>query len=134
MLIVAAIFFIFIFAMVWLGIIAGLTFSMPLLTNFFPGQELMTAIAMINVLFTIGLPLLAVILLIVRVVFGRRMGKGWSTAMIVFWFINGRTDNNQVTSHQSGAALVSGFSPSIFKSVLSADFEKYTPNAAVDNR
>ena len=77
MLIVAAIFFIFIFAMVWLGIIAGLTFSMPLLTNFFPGQELMTAIAMINVLFTIGLPLLAVILLIVRVVFGRRMGKGW---------------------------------------------------------
>lgn len=74
--------------MVWLGIIAGLTFSMPLLTNFFPGQELMTAIAMINVLFTVGLPLLAVILLIVRVVFGRRMGKGWSTAMIVFWFIN----------------------------------------------
>lgn len=61
---------------------------MPLLTNFFPGQELMTAIAMINVLFTIGLPLLAIILLIVRVVFGRRMGKGWSTAMIVFWFIN----------------------------------------------
>ena len=74
--------------MVWLGIIAGLTFSMPLLTNFFPGQELMTAIAMINVLFTVGLPLLAIILLIVRVVFGRRMGKGWSTAMIVFWFIN----------------------------------------------
>lgn len=88
MLIAAAIFFIFIFAMVWLGIIAGLTFSMPLLTNFFPGQELMTAIAMINVLFTVGLPLLAIILLIVRVVFGRRMGKGWSTAMIVFWFIN----------------------------------------------
>lgn len=74
--------------MVWLGIIAGLTFSMPFLTNFFPGQELMTAIAMINVLFTVGLPLLAIILLIVRVVFGRRMGKGWSTAMIVFWFIN----------------------------------------------
>lgn len=74
--------------MVWLGIIAGLTFSMPLLTNFFPGQELMTVIAMINVLFAVGLPLLAIILLIVRVVFGRRMGKGWSVAMIVFWFIN----------------------------------------------
>nr|WP_020537888.1 DUF2807 domain-containing protein [Lewinella cohaerens] len=88
LLIAAAIFFIFIFAMVWLGIIAGLTFSMPLLTNFFPGQEMMTVIAMINVLFSVGLPLLAIILLIVRVVFGRRMGKGWSTAMIVFWFIN----------------------------------------------
>lgn len=74
--------------MVWLGIIAGLTFSMPLLTNFFPGQELMTVIAMINVLFAVGLPLLAIILLIVRVVFGRRMGKGWSVSLIVFWFIN----------------------------------------------
>jgi hypothetical protein len=88
LLIAAAIFFIFIFAMVWLGIITGLTVAMPVLTNFFPGQEVMTVIAMGNALFTISLPLLAIILLIVRVVFGRRIGKGWSTAMIVFWFIN----------------------------------------------
>ena len=74
--------------MVWLGIIAGLAFSMPILTNFFPSQELMTVVAMINVLFVVGLPLLAIILGIVRVVFGRRMGRGWVIAMIVFWFVN----------------------------------------------
>lgn len=45
-------------------------------------------IAMINVLFTVGIPILAIILGIVRVVFGRRMGKAWIIAMIVFWFIN----------------------------------------------
>ncbi len=61
---------------------------MPILTNFFPGQELMTVIGMINVLFVVGLPLLAIILGIIRVVFGRRMGRAWVIAMIVFWFIN----------------------------------------------
>lgn len=45
-------------------------------------------IGMVNVLFTVGIPILAVILGIVRVVFGRRMGRGWVIAMIVFWFIN----------------------------------------------
>ena len=74
--------------MVWLGIIAGLAFSMPILTNFFPSQELLTMIGMINVLFVVGLPILAIILGIVRVVFGRRMGRGWVVAMIIFWVIN----------------------------------------------
>lgn len=74
--------------MVWLGVIAGLAFSMPILTNFFPSQELMTVVGMINVLFVVGLPLLAIILGIIRVVFGRRMGRSWIIAMIVFWFIN----------------------------------------------
>ncbi|MEL7427447.1 MAG: DUF2807 domain-containing protein [Bacteroidota bacterium] len=87
-LIAAAIFFIFVFAMVWLGVIAGLAFSMPILTNFFPSQELMTVVGMINVLFVVGLPLLAIILGIIRVVFGRRMGRSWVIAMIVFWFVN----------------------------------------------
>ena len=87
-LIAAAIFFIFIFAMIWLGIIAGLAFSMPILTTFFPSQELLTMLGMINVLFTVGIPILAIILGIVRVVFGRRMGRAWVVVMIVFWVVN----------------------------------------------
>jgi len=87
-LIIAAIFFILIFSLVWLGIIAGVTFAMPFLNNFFPGQEFMSVIGMVNVLFVIGIPLLSVILLIVRLVFRRRMGRGWTIGLGIFWFIN----------------------------------------------
>ena len=87
-LIIAAIFFILIFSLVWLGIIAGVTFAMPFLNNFFPGQEFMSVVGMVNVLFVIGIPLLSVILLIVRLVFRRRMGRGWTIGLGIFWFIN----------------------------------------------
>lgn len=61
---------------------------MPVLTNFFPGQEGMTVVAMINLLFTIGIPLVAMVLLIVRVVFQRRIGRGWAVGLGAFWLIN----------------------------------------------
>lgn len=56
---------------------------------------------------------------------------GYSLPQVVFWNINGRSDNNPVTAHDTGAALVSGFSPAIFKSVLKSDFERYTPEAVM---
>jgi len=39
---------------------------------------------------------------------------------LVFWNLNGREGNSPVTIHDSGTALVSGFSPAILKSILSA--------------
>ncbi|MEZ4983847.1 MAG: DUF2807 domain-containing protein [Saprospiraceae bacterium] len=87
-LIAIAIFFIFVFAMLWLGIIVGLTISTPFLTNFFPGQEAMTVIAAINVLFVVGIPTLFTILSIVRLVFRRRISRSWVIGLWVFWFIN----------------------------------------------
>ena len=45
---------------------------------------------------------------------------------IVFWNLNA-SDNVPVKNDASGVALVSGFSPSIVKSVLSADMEQFTP-------
>ena len=47
---------------------------------------------------------------------------------IVFWNLNAH-DNVPVKYDTRGAALVSGFSPSIVKSVLAADMDDFTPEA-----
>jgi len=88
-LIIAAIFFIVVFTFVWFGIIAGVTFSAPFLTNFFPGKESLTILMMINLLFVIGIPLVMVIITIVRLVWKRRMGRGWKTTLLILWLVNG---------------------------------------------
>lgn len=51
---------------------------------------------------------------------------GYATPKIVFWNMNA-ADNVPVAFDKSGAALVSGFSPSIVKSVLAADLDQFTP-------
>ena len=43
---------------------------------------------------------------------------GYKVPQIVFWNLNGRAGNSPVTYNKVGAALVSGFSPAIVKSVL----------------
>jgi len=50
---------------------------------------------------------------------------GYKAPQIVFWNLNGRAGNSPVTYNKVGAALVSGFSPSIVKSVLGG--EEMTP-------
>ena len=51
---------------------------------------------------------------------------GYEAPSIVFWNLNS-SDNVPVKYDQRGAALVSGFSPSIVKAVLSADTDQFTP-------
>ena len=51
---------------------------------------------------------------------------GYTLPQIVFWNLNSN-DSVPVKSDQSGAALVSGFSPSIVSSLLSADLDQFTP-------
>jgi len=46
---------------------------------------------------------------------------GYKLPQIVFWNLNGRAGNSPVTYNKVGAALVSGFSPSIVKSVLGGE-------------
>ena len=52
--------------------------------------------------------------------------SGYSMPQIVFWNLNS-SDNVPVKSDKSGAALVSGFSPSIMTSLLAADLDQFTP-------
>ena len=53
---------------------------------------------------------------------------GYAMPQIVFWNLNA-SDNVPVKFNTKGVALVSGFSPTIMKSVLAADFEDFTPEA-----
>jgi hypothetical protein len=53
---------------------------------------------------------------------------GYKMPGIVFWTIRA-TDNSPVAFDKHGTALVSGFSPSIMKSVLKADFKNMTPES-----
>lgn len=52
---------------------------------------------------------------------------GYTLPNVVFWSINNRPDNAPVSMHESGTALVSGFSPALFKSVLKADLDEFSP-------
>jgi hypothetical protein len=51
---------------------------------------------------------------------------GYDMPAVVFWNLNS-SDNVPVKSDKSGAALVSGFSPSIMTSLLKADPAEFTP-------
>jgi hypothetical protein len=51
---------------------------------------------------------------------------GYTMPIIVFWNLNA-ADNVPVSFDHKNTALVSGFSPTIVKSVLSADLERFTP-------
>ena len=50
---------------------------------------------------------------------------GYKAPQVIFWNLNGKAGNSPVTYNKAGAALVSGFSPSIVKSVLGG--EEMTP-------
>lgn len=52
---------------------------------------------------------------------------GYKCPDIVYWNLRDTGANTPVEFDKEGTALVSGFSPSIMKSVLSADFDKFTP-------
>lgn len=52
---------------------------------------------------------------------------GYVLPKVVFWKINGRSDNSPVQQHESGTAIVSGFSPAIFKSILKGNLEQFSP-------
>lgn len=56
---------------------------------------------------------------------------GYEPPKIVFWCLNGSSDNFPVTYRENGTALVSGFSPAIMKSLLSGKLKEFSPEAVM---
>lgn len=56
---------------------------------------------------------------------------GYTMPKVVFWNLNSRAGNVPVESGTNGTALVSGFSPSILRGVLSSDMDSFTPKAVM---
>lgn len=54
---------------------------------------------------------------------------GYELPKLVFWNLNGRSNNNPVRMGTEGTAMVSGFSPSIMKGILGA--KDFTPRAVM---
>lgn len=54
---------------------------------------------------------------------------GYERPKLVFWNLNGRPGNNPVSMGEAGTALVSGFSPSLMKSILNAS--DFNPEAVM---
>lgn len=58
---------------------------------------------------------------------------GYTLPKVIYWNINGRADNSPVRVDDIGTALVSGFSPAIFKAILKVDFSEMTPESIMRN-
>jgi hypothetical protein len=56
------------------------------------------------------------------------VAAGYEVPKIVFWNLNAY-DNVPVKFNETGVALVSGFSPTVMKSLLAGDLEQFTPEA-----
>lgn len=56
---------------------------------------------------------------------------GYPVPQIVFWDLAPRVDQSAVKFNEHGVALVSGFSPAILETVLSADLSSYTPRSVM---
>lgn len=54
---------------------------------------------------------------------------GYTLPKVIFWNVNARNAQSPVRMDQNGTALVSGFSPSMIKIIMDADFSKFTPYA-----
>lgn len=56
---------------------------------------------------------------------------GYEMPKVIFWNLAARYGNNPVNFTESGVAMISGFSPALAKSVLSANLENYTPESVM---
>jgi hypothetical protein len=64
----------------------------------------------------------------IQMIYRKYEEAGYTVPQVVFWNLNSH-DNVPVKYNAKGAALVSGFSPSIMTSILAADMEDFTPHA-----
>ncbi len=72
----------------WAGTVIGFFTAWPTLQIVTPGTGLSNALLPINLLFLVGIPLVGLVLLIARIVFGTRIARPWSMGLTAFWALN----------------------------------------------
>ena len=72
----------------WLGSMFGLFYTMPFYDYILPDRPFISVLGILNVVVLIGIPILSMILLIVRLVFGMRISKYWRTGKWIFYSLN----------------------------------------------
>lgn len=55
------------------------------------------------------------------------IAAGYEVPKLIFWNVNARVTNFTVEMGTNNTALISGYSPSVVKTVLTANFEQYSP-------
>ncbi|NRB51986.1 MAG: PspC domain-containing protein [Saprospiraceae bacterium] len=72
----------------WIISVVGIFFGMPFAERVLPGQGLLSSLAVFNLMFLIGIPMLSIALGAFRLVFGTRMSKRWGIGLSAFWGLN----------------------------------------------
>jgi len=72
----------------WIISVVGIFFGMPFAERVLPGQGLLSSLAVFNLMFLIGVPMLSIALGAFRLVFGTRMSKRWRIGLSAFWGLN----------------------------------------------
>ncbi len=72
----------------WIISVVGIFFGMPFAERVLPGQGVLSSLAVFNLMFLIGIPMLSIALGAFRLVFGTRMSKRWGIGLSAFWGLN----------------------------------------------
>lgn len=72
----------------WIISVVGIFFGMPFAERILPGQGVLSSLAVFNLMFLIGVPLLSIALGAFRLVFGTRISKRWRIGLSAFWGLN----------------------------------------------
>ncbi len=76
------------FAMAWIGAATGMFFVYPFLDFLFPGKAGLTMIGLVNLFLIFGIPLISLVLLVSRLLFGTRVSAAWRAGLGIMWGIS----------------------------------------------
>lgn len=76
------------FAVSWIASMIGLFFSFPFFNFILPEKPILPMVGTVNILTIIGVPLVALILVVMRSLFHFRMHPNWRAGLWSFWVLN----------------------------------------------
>lgn len=88
LLIALAAFLAIVAAITWIAGTFSLVFAWPVFQFFAPEPPILTALSITNIMIVVGLLLFSLVLMVVRLLYGTRMGRNWRLGLTGLWIIN----------------------------------------------